>query len=570
MRAHTLLPPALICSISLLHASALLAEEIFCDPENPACQAPQAEPPAAESEEIFCDPENPACRAPEDPGSPAPPVFVDPGASATAPALSNLDFEVRWGTSLAVDTQWEGGGEDRVESGSAVDATLKLELSPRFGVVMSAQLRHWMGGGGTQDARADYEARLGTSYLLWREGRASLRVGMLQDYWGRMRLVRPNDVVSASDQRSFGSVGPALGDGSVAQLTAELGWSTPRWSLTGIVVPFFEPDRQVLFGRDIATAGPNSPLATSFPLTGLFEQLVDPSVWEDAQGLLHSPSRPDERPRSASLGARFTATALSADLGVGYYWGWDRTPYVQVDEDAAELLRLVVQDGQVFEDLDFVAFLGRNRDALMLSNALSEKAQRGEQLFAQSYDRRHTLMLDVERYVGQVGVRADVALSPAQNFVTQQLGTIRRPSVFGALGLSHERISGERLLALTVEGFWLEPFGAQHVLTRVFVPEARRGEGEQAAIIGERLYGVAAGAAWDLPVWKLNLQAGGVYNISSRDVLGRAALRRELVEGAWASVGVNIFEGPAPNDRLTLGGLFDANDAVYGGVDGVF
>lgn len=580
----------------LLTAPFVSAEEVFCDPENPACQTEEPEEPADTSadagsddgeELLLCDPENPACQA-EDPdksdkakdGSEPRVVFTDPSAAASA-AISNADFELTWGSSLAVDTQWEGGGEDIVELGSAINAGIDLELDPTLTVELQLQLRHWTGGQrrddgpnllvNAQNPRADFEVRPGVSSLTWRPSRFSLRVGMLQTYWGATRLVRPGNVINPSDRRSFGNVGPARADGTLPQLTAELGWSAPRWSLTGIVVPFFEPDRVVLFGRDVALAGPRSPLSSSFPLAQLLQQFIDPSVYEEAQPLLWSPSQPDEMPRSASLGGRFAATVLNTDLGLSYYWGWDRTPYIELDEDAAELLALVANDEQIFVDFDFVGFIRRNPEAAGLTRQISAKSERGEELVVQEYQRRHTLMLDFERYFGQLGVRADAVFSPAQNFSTETLGTLRRPSLSGALGLSYERIDGERILAFTAEGFWVEPFGREAAITEFFVPEDRRGEeGGEAAIIGRRLYGVAGGVAWDIPVIETNLQLGGVYNISSRDMIANLALRRGITDSVWVTLGGSLYEGPAPSERLTLGGLFDINDHAYLGFDGVF
>ncbi|MEC9442925.1 MAG: hypothetical protein VYE40_17665 [Myxococcota bacterium] len=180
-------------------------------------------------------------------------------------------------------------------------------------------------------------------------------------------------------------------------------------------------------------------------------------------------------------------------------------------------------------------------------------------------------MLDFARYIGPIGVRADAVFSPAQNFSTETLGTIRRPSLSGALGLSYERIDGERVFAITAEGFLVEPFSRTAGVTQFFVPEERRGEeGMEAAIIGRRLYGVAGGIAWDIPVIETNLQLGGVYNISSKDVIANAALRRGVTDSVWVTLGASVFEGPAPSERLTLGGLFDINDHVYLGFDGVF
>lgn len=605
MRRPLTITGVILLSLLSLNAS---AEEVFCDPENPACQAAEEEeqetpgdssgrpeeeqtssPQPGEGDELLlCDPDNPACQStsPETPdgaqGEDQTPrvIFNDPSGQVAAPP-SNADFELTWGSALSVDTRWQGEGEDIVELGSSVNAGIGLELDPTLSVDLQLQLRYWTGGQRREDGpnllvnaqnpRADFDVRSGVSALTWRPGRFSLRVGMLQTDWSATRLVRPANIIDPTDRRSFGMVGPARADGTLSQLTAEVGWSAPGWSLTGVVVPFFTPDQVVLFGRDVALAGPRSPLSSSFPLVQLLQQFIDPSVYEEAQVLLWAPTQPDERPRSASLGGRFAATVLNTDLGLSYFWGWDRTPYIEIDESAAELLSLLANDEQIFVDFDFTGFIRRNPRAAILARELSVKAENGEEVIVQEFDRRHSVMLDFARYIGPIGVRADAVFSPAQNFSTETLGTIRRPSLSGALGLSYERIDGERVFAITAEGFLVEPFSRTAGVTQFFVPEERRGEeGMEAAIIGRRLYGVAGGIAWDIPVIETNLQLGGVYNISSKDVIANAALRRGVTDSVWVTLGASVFEGPASSERLTLGGLFDINDHVYLGFDGVF
>lgn len=579
-------------ALAVLWAPAAGAQpaEVICDPENPACQPAQPEPaaPGGRGEETICDPENPACSS----EAPAPEPAAPQGAAPPGPTLTEPDFgtsgvgqEVSfggsWGSSLAVDTSRDGAEEDALELGTGLDAALEYDPSVQLGVVVRGQLRHWMAGrapedeffwgGNAQGRRGDLEVRLGESYVTWRPGRFVVRAGHLITSWGSTDLTRPGQVINPRDQRNFGWVGPSASDGVLPQPAVEAGWSGAGWSITGLLVPFFTPDEVVLFGRDLALASSRSPLGSSFPVASFFEQAIDPSAWEQAQGLAWSPSYPDELLRSASLGGRATATAWNTDVGLGYFWGWDRTPWVEIDEDAAQLAQILLGDEEFFQDLDFLGLVGRNPEILELSERLSEKQQMGQELFVQEYLRRHTVVADLARYVGPIGVRADVAWSPAQNFTTEELGTIRRPSIFGALGLSYERVEGERQLGVTVEGFWLHPFGAEAAMTRWFVDPARRGEpGEDPIIVGEGLYGVAGGLSWDVPWIGTRLQAGGVYNISSRDLIARALVRRELGWGVHGTLGWIVYEGPPPSERLTLGGLYDPNDQVILGLDGAF
>lgn len=565
---------------SLAHAE----EEVICDPENPSCVIP-SQPSTSSSEfeqvEEICDPENPSCVSDEVPDSRSVLMAAPDEASLLARARQRASFKVDWGSSLALDTRWRGDTEDILEWGSGLDATFILEQSERSRIVMQAQLRHWMGtrkqafvsDREDEDTRAAIDVRLGESYWLGRRGRATLRAGMLVTTWGSTALVKPSAVINPNDQRNFGMVGPSMSDGTLAHPAVELSWSKPGGvGVELLYVPFFVPDQSVLFGNDRALLQPNNPLAATFPVVPLLEQLVDPSAWEGAQTLATATSYPDEDLSTSSLGGRLTRTLWNTDLGLGYFWGWGRTPRVAIDEDVARLATILLSDEQFLQDLDFTRLVFANPEILMLSQAIGEKREAGEELFATEYQRRHTLVLDVARYLGPVGVRAEAALSPAQNFLTTQLGTVRRPSVFGAIGLSYERLLGdEGALALTAEGFLLKPFAHDSEVTQAFVPEEWRGDEEtEIALIGSELYGVAAGGTLRLPEYKVDVTLGGVYNVSTRDVIGRASLRRGLSSTLGVTLGGALYEGPPLEERLTLGGLYDGNDQLWLGVDGVF
>lgn len=583
------------CMFASMDASAQVDEEIICDPENPACapiekDAAQAGEGVSESqdEETICDPENPACTGASSSGGDGEPRYVLEGVQKSDGEGSSGRItlpSLQWGSSLALDTRWSSGQEDHIESGSSVDAIWGHDFDLNTRVELRAQFRHWLGvrrdfftsEREDVDTRAEIDVRLGESYLRRRWDVMSLRVGMLQTRWGSATLVKPGQVIQPRDQRIFGFTGPATQDGQLAHPAVELAWSRPGKSGFELLwVPFFLPDQNVLFGRDVALLQPNSPLYQSFPIVPLLEQLIAPSGWDRVQTLASSTSYPDEDLTTSSLGARWTRTIWNTDLGVGYYFGWDRTPRLYVDEDVAELATIVLTDPQFQQDFDFLGLTLRNPRVLALGNAITEKQQNGDELFSSEYGRRHTLLLDFARYVGPIGVRGELALSPAQYFLTESLGTVRRPSAFGSLGLSYERILGiEGALAIVTEGFLLRPFAHDHAWTTFFIEDVdERGDGEeQIIVIGEMLYGIALGATVSLPQWRLELRGGGVYNLSTQDVIAQASVRRGLrLESGDLGVvlGGLLYEGPDPEEQFTLGGLYDGNDQVYLGLDGSF
>ena len=329
-------------------------------------------------------------------------------------------------------------------------------------------------------------------------------------------------------------------------------------------MPFFVPNYVVLVGRDSGLFDVGSALGGQLPIGELAAGLIDPSSTEELNGFLSQSTYPDERPDHVSGGARVTATAWNTDLGLGYFVGWNRTPYTQLDPDARDVLELAVADGQVLQDLDLAGFLRRSPRAAQALQRVTDRANAGERLVTTEYRRRQTLVVDAARYLGPIGVRADVAFSPAQVFVGTDLSGLRRPTFSSALGLGYERVDGDRALAVSVEGFWIEPLGRDNPVTRALVPEGEWGvEGAEPLLIGDRLLGVAGGGRWQTPLWDLDLELGGVFNVTTGDVVAQGAVSRRFASWLVVRAGAIVYEGPDPQDGLSLGGLYDRNDQAF-------
>jgi hypothetical protein len=472
---------------------------------------------------------------------------------------------------VALDTAWEGEGEDVVEWTSAAELSARITFGPHFKLVIEGQLGHWTGAErGLEAPRGELFTRAGEVWAGWQGDGWSLRVGNILNTWGVTTLIRPADIINPRDLRVPTYLGPGAWGRRIAHPALEGSLSGDAWSLTGLVIPFFVPDQVALFGRDAGVLSQHTAVGAGFPVYGLFGALLGPQANEEAQALFGAAGAPDETPGNVSLGGRAAVTVANTDLAIGYLWGWDRTPWVVVDEDVAALARLAAEDGQVFADLNLLGFFARNREVLAISNRISAKREAGEEILAVEALRRHTLTLEAARYVGPIGVRADMALSPAQTFYTERFGTFRRPTMFGALGLSWDDLSvDERIFSLNIEGFWQHVWAHDAALTRIFVPEDRRGESsDEALIFGDDFYGVAAAVLWELPLLKLRAQLGGTWNISTGDGFGSLRLERSFESWLTAVAGVTIHKGPDPAQRLTLGGLLDRNDQVFFGLEG--
>ncbi len=571
---------SIFLSAALISATAH-AEETIYDPENPAVQTDQKTPSddSDTGEETIFDPENPAVQDDQQTDDNTGQPRLVPVDDDESPA-SNATFLGHYATSLGVDTAWEGHGEDVVEWDNLLSLRLEYELPGHSRAVVEGIFRHWIVGQENPDEpnyllnashpRASYEPRLGEAYVLYRAGNWMFRAGNLVTPWGSTTIMRPGDLINPQDMTDIASSTGFL----LPQLTGEVSYSTPTWAVTGLVVPFFEPNRMYVFGRDSALVSPFNPaLGDQLSLIRVVEQVIDPSRWDDVQSFFTATRVPDETPKNASAGVRVTATRWNTDFGLGYFYGWDRTPWIEMDEDVQKLVDLTVADGKVLQDFDFAAFFGRHPEVLGITKRLGEKSKKGQTLFDGEYKRRHTVVANLSRYVGPIGVRADVAFTPQQTLYSDSFDPLRRTTVFGALGLSWEHVKSEDdVFALTLEGFWLHPFARDSAVNDFFVNSDERGpEGAHLLLIGDEMYGVAGGLRWSVPVIGADLQVGAVSTLSNEDVVGTASLSREWYSWLRTTLGVALYEGPTPTKgQMSLGGVYDHNDQVRLSVGGVF
>lgn len=541
--------------------------------------------------ETIYDPENPGMVDEDDDGDdadePDDSMIIDDPERPDLPERHEPDDEVddepavdpRYDTSWGVN--WELGtlvdpgigpaGRDRFEISGGTGMELRHELSVRTALNLSGRLNYWAGAGRQfDDWRTHYEPRLDRAYLVHRPDRWSFAVGKMRNSWGSTDIIRPGDVIDPVDMRDPAG-GGGLGTG-LGQLSATASYTgADDWGIRAVLVPFYRSNRVDLFGRDTSLAHERNPIiGEQLPFLLLAEQLLDPSIHQETQPFLQSTTRPLDLPMNASGGLRGTWTVAGTDLGLGVFYGWDRTPEVILDDDLRALMNLLAEDEQIFEDFDFAGFLQRNPEAFDHSQNLSEKAEAGETIFESRIRRRATAVADFARYVGPIGVRADVAFSPRRVFYTETLQAVRRASVFSALGLSYERLlDGTRPLAVTMEGFWFHPFAADSGLTRLLVAEEERGDPEDELLLFEGgYYGLAAAVDWATGLWDLEVTAGAIASISPGDLMWQASIERHWTSSIYTRLGGRMFVGPDPADRLTPGGLWDHADRVVLSVGG--
>ena len=480
---------------------------------------------------------------------------VDREEVAAGSGFRDTEWTLDYGIGLLVDPGIGPDGYDAFEVVGGLGMELRHEMSARTSAVVSGDFSYWAGAGQEFDQwRTHFEPRLDRAYLTHRPKNWSLSFGKMRNSWGSTDIIRPGDVIDPAELRDpRGTGGFATGAG---QLSATATYSSDDWSLRGVFVPFFTDNRTSLFGRDTSLTHERNPMVgEQLPFLLAADALRDENIHLDTNPFVETGAGPRALPKNVSGGLRGTTTVSGTDLGVGVFYGWDRTPWVELDES----LRVAFAADGEFDPEEF-----DEEEDFELPAA--------DEAVDAEYLRRTTLLVDFARYIGPIGLRADVAVSPRRVFYTTDLAPVRRPMVFSAAGLSYERLlGGERPLGVTLEGFWLHPFGADSGPTRWMIAADERGEADDELLLfDDGYYGLATAINWDTGLWDLEATAGAIASISPGDVIGQLAVARSWRPGLTTTLGANIFWGPDPETTLTPGGLWAHASRVNFSVSGRF
>jgi hypothetical protein len=556
----------LACTL-LMGVSRASAEDIV-DPEDPtaASRTPAPVPETAAPTGWIGDPEAPGgwIGDPEAPGGwigdPEAPAGPDPstGPVTPAPAVSAgnafrpelTSWRARYGSSAQTDLQRQGSGEDTFELLNEVSLGLSARISPRWNVTVDGRLSWWMTSGyagesspritSPDDWQGRFEGVLRDCHLSGRAGSWIFKFGNQLVSWGSMDLMSPADVVAPRDLRRG-----IFADGEesrVAMPAANATWLADRLAWQFLLIPFFVPNQQALYGSDFAPLRQGSPLQEQLPVDLLING-VDPSIEDDLNGALRQTRRPEELLRNLQPASRLTSSWGGMDLSAGYLYGFDRVPTLQVADS-------LVQFGRFAAGRDEP--LSLDAATLVAIGPLLEDLESGATLIDTGYERTHFVTVDGVRYLGPVGLRWEGAWSPSRTAYVEGPGSLRRAWASGAAGLSYE---SEDTIVVTAEVGYTRFFENSSDPTYLLATNR------------QPMY--ALGAQWWLPVdawfrrgWKMSLKAGGTYAAVGRDLAVLPSLEFTTETGWTAEAGVAVFSSFDDN-RATIGDVLDWNDAAF-------
>lgn len=318
---------------------------------------------------------------------------------------------------LGVDTRFEPPPPDAypehvVELRGRASLGVDTKLSEQVRVRLEGKAL-WRGAAraGLERAKASFEPLLGDAFVdLYGKG-VDLRVGSQVLSLGANPALAPADALGPRDLReSFLQGEPEDIKLAVFAVRAQGELGPLSWMIA--YVPFFTPDRQVLFGQDEGLLQPG----WGVPVPPL---RVDESVEDALQPVLLETRRPQASPFAGDVGLRAGARLLGGRVGASWLWMNEKLPQVRVDPELAALLEAVAR--------------GREPDpAVALS--VESRLRAGERLYTGTYARTHVLSLEASRVLGPAQLDLDLGFTPGRTFYTDAFESVRRPALTWVLG----------------------------------------------------------------------------------------------------------------------------------------
>lgn len=394
-----------------------------------------------------------------EPETPQPPGITPESVPAEAPApeawsAPRVSFQLV--ARLALDTRFEGGGENVVALARRAQLTLATDRGP-LRLAAGARLR-WVSAAEAPASgafllvngarpRSAFEVLPAPTFVGLVHGGVELEAGLLDLAWGQNPAFAAADVLNPLDLRDgfFGGTATRL-PVPATRLRGDLG--PVRWD--AVWLPVFVPSRLPLLGNDWS---PFAPGATySFPDPSAY---LDPTAYAALEPVLLATEYPPPDLTTPQGGLRLATTLGALDVAVSWVELYDRQPLVTLSPAARALAR-AVQDGE--RDRALLA-------ALELAGSL-DPARRptcDEAPVCGRYVRTRVFAFDAALLTGPVRWTLDAGWSPRRVLTTTALDTVTHPLATGTLGLEWDELplaaglsvsaafdvpAGERLLFL--------------------------------------------------------------------------------------------------------------------------
>jgi hypothetical protein len=473
-----------------------------------------ATPAAAQ---VVFEPEGPATQPPKNLESQENPPL------AWSPPRVSFQLVAR----LAVDTAFEGGGENVVALSRRAQLAISTERGP-LRLSAGARLR-WASSAEAPDSgtfllvngarpRSAFEVTAAPTFVGWTRWGLELEAGLLDLAWGQNPAFAAADVLNPVDLRD-GFFGGAAARVPAAALRARGELGPVKWDAAWL--PVFLPSRLPLLGNDWSPFAPGSTYSLPDP-----SGYVDPTAYAALEPVLLATRYPPPDLTTPQGGLRLSTSLGDLDLALSWAEFYDRQPLVKLSP-AARRLALAVQAGSrdeaLLAALDLAGTLDPSRPP-----ACEEAPVCGR------YLQTRVFAVDAALLTGPLRWTLDAGWSPRRVLTTTALDTIARPMATATLGLEWDELP----LAAGVAGYAVFDVAGGE---RLLFLEGGRGPTTARTVVMLLGYVTARRAFLDDRL-RVSLTAAATPD---RDVLATPQLEWRPTDALAVRLGANLIAGEA-------------------------
>lgn len=541
-------------------------------------------------------------------------VLTRPGGAAPAAPAVEIPPRVRFGGWIvdrySTDTVHEGRGEDVFDNRLKADLYTDIRFLDGTRVFLEGRLVHAVVGENAGDnlwylfnsrnvkSRARVELR--EAFVYFPNRLVNVRIGNQVVRWGAGQFQKPTDVLNPTDFSEG-----LMNDLEAPQIPVpmvHLDRSFGPVNIAAVWIPFFVPNRVNIFGQDFSPVGALAAhpeltgAAGVASLVGTLSELMHPTLEDRIQPILSASDPPKDDLSGSQAGTRIQGRFGPVDLGLTYFFGWDKFPTTQLNtelmgtvgglledaqtvmgfyaahpeflaaltgidlEDPATLLGMAGLMGELAADPEAAAQFYATMDAMgrLVDGASAIPTELTvNDVFRTSFRRQHLLGFDLAAVLfGEVGLTFNTAWSPRRTVYLQSPAgfpqAIRKGALSYSLGVDWH------------EGGWLDILAEWYQFFILGVED-----GEELFMVDEMTSMVTLAVRMRfLEFDALELQLAGMLEVHMLNWFAFPSIAYKI-DDAWRVAAGAMLQGVFPGgDAGGPAGLFDHNDSLW--IEGKF
>jgi len=419
--------------------------------------------------------------------------------------------------------------QSRYESFTRLDLTVASRFdktwSSRLGV--RGRVRKNLGG---DSQPTDYSAELGDAYVRAVTEHWTVTAGQQIIRWGVTDSSSPVDIINPEDFREG-----LAGNFETTRLPVPAlrgVWARGHWTVDSVIVPFFQGHRFNAVDRRWGILDGNVDLLDA---TDFLEDRVDTfrTNLDDVLSYRHAPSRSAE---NMSGGARASLREAGLDVSVSAFYGWDRTPYLEIEQDLVNVIGLFTID-EFKDSADLGSFdVGVERLQALVAS--------GSPLIRAAHARRLSLGTDLSFSRGPYVYKAEALFVPSQTVYTDDLDSLKARTIDWAGGVDYSPAANWNVVAEASGRVMLDP-----------APP----DSEYTDFSGQKT-NLSVEVAFDPDDSDFKFKSTGQYNLTTNSWFAALEMEYKITNAHLFYVGAVLVDGRAHEDSTAA---FDRNDSLF-------